>query len=228
MKKLAILLPGFLDSKDYPHLVDLDEKLKKLEYTTVRLNPTGTWGDSEDASKYTMTQYLADVDAEIKKQGQYDEILLAGHSLGGTIALIYASRHPQVTTTIGIMSPTTYIRDENLEKIEKWKKEGLKTSSRNLPEDETTSRKFILPYSFIEDAEQYDVVKEIPNFHGNMLLIAGELDDCVVPQQLKDIYNVANQPKVLIEMEGIGHDYRHNAREVESVNNNVINFLKDL
>ncbi|OQB05987.1 MAG: Alpha/beta hydrolase family protein [bacterium ADurb.Bin212] len=226
MNKTAILLPGFLDSKDYAHLVDLDNKLSILGYSVVRINPTGTWEGDGDASKYSITSYLADVDNEINKHQNYQEILLAGHSLGGSIALLYASRNPSVTTAVGIMCPTTYIRDENMAKINSWRERGYKISNRDLPQNPKKQREFTLPFSFIEDSMQYDVTLEISKLKGRLILIAGEVDDCVAPKQLKDIYDVANYPKELIVMSGIGHDYRHNQDETEKVNQTIINCLQ--
>jgi len=60
---LAILCPGFLDSKDYAHLKNLAEDLSAMGYTVVRLDPTGTWESEGDISEYTVTQYLADINS---------------------------------------------------------------------------------------------------------------------------------------------------------------------
>lgn len=230
MKKLAILLPGFLDSKDYAHLVDLDNRLKKQGYLTIRINPTGTWGDEKNIDKYSISQYLDDVDDTIERAteryGKLNEIVLAGHSLGGTIAMLYASGHNNITTVVAIMSPSTYLRGENEEKIKKWRDEGLKTSIRDLPNDSSAKKKFVLPYRFIEDAQKYDASKEISKFKGDLLLIAGEKDNCVSLDQIKNVYDAANQHKELILIEDIGHDYRHNQPEIQIVNHEITNFIK--
>jgi len=228
MKKLAIILPGFLDSKDYPHLVDLDNEFKKLGFSTVRLNPTGTWGDEQNITKYSISQYLEDIDEVINQSGKQDRIVLAGHSLGGTVAILYAASHENISTVIAIMSPATYLRDENWQKIVKWQKDGFKISVRDLPGDKNVMKKFILPYDFIEDSKKYDVIKEILKFTGNMLLIAGEQDDCVTFDQIQEIYDHANQPKSLKLIRNIGHDYRHNKNEIKIVNKEVVDFIKSI
>ena len=82
--KLAILCPGFLDTKDYAGLVGLAKKLcAQGGYTVVRFDPSGTWESEGDISDYSMTQYLKDVKSVkeyMLKNGSYDYILLAGHS----------------------------------------------------------------------------------------------------------------------------------------------------
>lgn len=64
-KKLAVLLPGFLDSKDYAHMVGLEQDLSKIGFTTVRFDPTGTWESSGTINDYSFTQYLSDVTSVI-------------------------------------------------------------------------------------------------------------------------------------------------------------------
>lgn len=59
--KLAILCPGFLDSKDYAHLRMLADDLVEQGYTSVRFDPTGTWESESDISEYLTSQYLNDI-----------------------------------------------------------------------------------------------------------------------------------------------------------------------
>ncbi|OGF23274.1 hypothetical protein A2Y83_00120 [Candidatus Falkowbacteria bacterium RBG_13_39_14] len=88
--ELAILCPGFLDSKDYNGLHNLAEALNKKGYTVVRFDPAGTWESEGDISEYTVTQYLEDIKNILEymlKQSAYKEILLGGHSQGCSVQL---------------------------------------------------------------------------------------------------------------------------------------------
>jgi cytidine deaminase len=58
---LAILSAGYLDSKDYPHLLELAERLARRGYTVVRYDPTGTWESEGAISDYTIAQQLDDI-----------------------------------------------------------------------------------------------------------------------------------------------------------------------
>lgn len=51
--KLAILCPGYLDSKDYKHLVGLSAALCDKGCTVVRFDPAGTWESGGEISDYT-------------------------------------------------------------------------------------------------------------------------------------------------------------------------------
>ncbi len=89
--KLIVICPGKLDSKDYPHLIDLAERFSQIGYTAVRMDPTGTWESDGSDDDFTTTQYLQDVKAIIDHMLQdraYDQIIIAGHSMGGYISLL--------------------------------------------------------------------------------------------------------------------------------------------
>lgn len=228
-EKLAILCPGFLDTKDYTHLLKLAEELSQRGYTTVRFDPSGTWESGDDISDYTTTQYLADVKNVLEhmlREGDYKHILLGGHSKGGFIAMLYATRDPRISVVLSIMSPYSLGRPSNKEIIEKWKNEGYRISQRDVP-GKTEKKEFRVPYAHAVDRLQYNVLNDIKKFHGRLILVAGELDKTVLPEDIKLIFDKANEPKEFILMENIGHDYRHNDNEIKIVNERILAQLKN-
>ena len=99
-EKLAILCSGYLDSKDYKHLVSLAEVLNNAGYTVVRFEPTGTWESEGNISDYTNTQYLEDIKNVLEymlSQKKYTYVLLGGHSRGGQLSIIYAARDSRIS-----------------------------------------------------------------------------------------------------------------------------------
>src|SRR3989338_5134444 len=98
--RLAILCPGYLDSKDYAHLVELAKTLVTKGYTTVRFDPTGTWESEGDISDYTTTQYLVDIKSVLEymlREHNFKHVLLGGHSRGGQVAILYAARDARIS-----------------------------------------------------------------------------------------------------------------------------------
>ncbi len=228
--KLAILCPGTTDSKDYAHLVALAEALAQRGYTAVRFDPTGTWSSAGDIAQYSVTQYLSDVRSVIDHMlatGTYEQILVGGHSLGGVISMLYAARDPRVTAVVNIMGSATFPRKYNAAIIDAWKTSGVRITTRDIP-DSTERRTYIIPYTFVTDRLQYHVLEDIGAVHAPLLLIAGELDDIVPAEELSAIYEHANQPKKLITISGIGHDYRHHANEIAIVNTTITDALSQL
>lgn len=228
--KLAILCPGTVDSKDYAHLVALADVLTDRGYTAVRFNPTGTWDSDGDINEYCVSQYLRDIRAVIdhmRSSGSYTHILVGGHSLGGVVAMLYAARDPRVSAVINIMGSATFPRSNNTAILDAWKTNGVKISTRDIP-NSTERREFIIPYTFATDRFNYQVLEDIRTIHVPLLLISGELDEIVPPEELTTIYEHANPPKQLITIPGIGHDYRHTPSEITLVNLEILRGISEV
>lgn len=83
--KLALVLPGRLDTKSYIHNTRLVDYLASRGYFALSFDPPGTWESPGDITLYTTTNYLKAVDELIEYFGG-KPTLLAGHSRGGTIS----------------------------------------------------------------------------------------------------------------------------------------------
>lgn len=221
--KLAVILPGFLDSKDYDHLVELGKFLAEKNYLGVSFNPTGTWKNTENTGKYSISQYLLDIDEAIltakeKFKQDFSEIIILGHSLGGKVALIYASRNKNIKMVVGIMPP-------NQQDWSKWKDNGLRVSVRNQPKNIIKLVSFKIPFSFVEDSLKYDLIEALSKIDCPILFIAGELDDVVLPEIVESIYQKAKEPKKYILIKGIGHNYRLFKDQIKKVNDEIGKFI---
>jgi len=223
--KLAILCPGFLDSKDYTGLRELGKRLNEKGFTVVRFDPTGTWNSDGDINDYTMTQYLTDIEnvlAFALKEKSYENILMGGHSRGGQMSILYAARDSRVTSVLAIMSsfgPTKGM------KRAKWKKSDY-VGERDLPFEREKTIKFKVPFSNVLDRDQYDALGDIKKIKVPIIIVAGEEDKLIPVSEIKKLFDNANQPKEFILLPGIGHDYRFNDDEVELVNNKILEKLK--
>ena len=58
-----------------------------------------------------------------------------------------------------------------------------------------------------------------------VILVVGEIDKSVPLDKVKDLYNHLNDPKSLIVIPGISHDYRHSEKEIEMVNEKIIDII---
>jgi pimeloyl-ACP methyl ester carboxylesterase len=232
-EKLAVLLPGFLDSKNYRGIAQLAEDVTELGFTSVRFDPTGTWESEGKIEEYSISQYLKDVEAVvdfmIKQNGKpFKAMVILGHSLGALMSILYGAKDEKVSGVVSIMPPQSFVRPDNFkDRVIKWKKDGEKVSTRDLPEDRNTFRKYPVPFSFVEDAMKYDSLKVVGKIKKPLLLMAGELDDLITPDHVREIFEAANEPKKLVILKGIGHDYRLNDEEIPVVNQPIMEFLKE-
>ena len=226
--KLAILCPGYLDSKDYKQLIGLAEVLNKQGYTIVRFEPTGTWESEGDISDYTTSQYLEDIKNVLEymlSKANYKHILLGGHSRGGQVSILYAARDSRISVVLGIMPSSGPIQGQ---RREEWEKSGISVSQRDLPNDKDKKIEFRVPFNHVLDRDQYDAVGDAKKIKVPIILIAGELDDLVPPNEVREIFDNANEPKKFIVIPNIGHDYRHNDDEIKIVNNKILEQLKSI
>jgi pimeloyl-ACP methyl ester carboxylesterase len=220
--RLAILCPGYLDSKDYDHIAMLEEVLSDHGYTTVRFDPTGT-GESEGSiGDYLTSQYLEDIRSVIEymlKESNFKKVLLCGHSRGGMVSILYAARDLRISTVVAIMpsSPKTMTG----KRYRDWKTTGFNLSTRDIPSS-TKKREYRVPYGHVIDRQKFDVFKDVKDVHVPIVLVAGEFDKIVYPEDVKEIYDRANEPKKYILMKGIGHGYRRNPEEVKGINEKII------
>ncbi len=223
--KLAILCPGFLDSKDYSGLLDLAKRLNKQAYTVVRFNPTGTWESAGEIADYTITQYLKDIKNVLDfmlKEKNYQQILLGGHSQGAQLTILFTAKDLRISQVLAIMpssGPTIGERRTN------WKKNGY-IGTRDLPFSRKQTIEFKVPFSRVLDRDQYDALGDIKKIKVPIFIIAGELDEIVLPAEVKKLY--ANQPKLFLSLPAIGHDYRLNDDEVKFVNDKIMEKLENL
>lgn len=228
--KLAILCPGFLDSKDYNGLVELAKILVGRGYVVVRFDPTGTWDSEGSISEYNTTQYLKDIKSVknyMTKDVNYNSILLGGHSMGGRMSLLYAPTDSEISAVLVIMS--SYSKAPNPDKDEKWRNEGVQINNRDIPNLPNERRQYVVPSAFLFDSDKYNALNTLKEFHGPVLLFAGEKDILVLPAVVKTIFDNANNPKKFTIIPNVGHDYRKNVQEVKKVNeeiNNCLNVMK--
>ncbi len=228
-KKLAVLCPGYLDSKDYRHLTGLSNMLCGKGYTVVRFEPTGTWESEGDISKYTTTQYLTDVRHVIDhmlKTGAFRHIVVGGHSRGGQVAILYAARDRRVSAVVAIMpsSKRTVMDQRYME----WKSRGVSVSYRDQPSGVGKKKMFHVPVTHLEDHGRYDVLDEVKKLKAPLVIVAGELDDTCTPQSIKEIFECANQPKRIAVLRGIGHNYRLSDRQIGVVGRKVLAMMGEM
>jgi pimeloyl-ACP methyl ester carboxylesterase len=222
-KKLALFLPGKLDTKDYAHMRSHVDYLANRGFYALSFDPPGTWESPGNISLYTMTNYLKAINELIKYFGNRPTFL-AGHSRGATMALIAAGTNSSVTAFAAIMSsftPNGFINKVD----EEWKRKGLVVSMRELPPGTGPKvKKFEQPYSFFEDQIQYRVTDEIKNSTKPKLFIYGQRDVLAPPDRVKQLYEYMSDPKEIYGLNS-DHDYRYHHKLIEEVNAFMGDFL---
>lgn len=229
-KTLAVLLPGFLFSKDYKNFTSLGDILKENNITTVRFDPTGTWESGADIEHYSITQYLSDIEQVIEfslTEKKYENVILIGHSMGGLVANLFASEFEEISTTVAIFSPSSVGVSEYMKaKLPNWKESGSTSSKRQAPDSEEIVE-IDTPYSFFEDASSYDGKSAVSNLEIPKLFLAAGLDVAIADQHVKHFFDAAAQPKDYLLLKGVEHNYWIDNKQLAEVNLAVLDFLKE-
>ncbi|KAJ1693728.1 hypothetical protein LUZ63_010426 [Rhynchospora breviuscula] len=102
-KKIVILCHGLRDTKDHNTVVSIASALTRIEISSFRFDFSGN-GESE--GQFQFGNYWKEVDdlhsvtSYLKKN--YDIIAVVGHSKGGNVVLLYASKYDDVKMVINV------------------------------------------------------------------------------------------------------------------------------
>jgi pimeloyl-ACP methyl ester carboxylesterase len=220
-KKLALVLPGRLDTKDYVHIIKHMEFLAGRGYYAVGVDPPSSWGSPGDINKYSTTNYIKAVNELIKHFGNRPT-LLVGHSRGGAVAAL-AAKNPCVKALALAMANYDQPSPPDPASIEG----DYVVEYRDLPPGDIKTDKqkeFRLPLTYFEDAKQYQPAESLKAFGGQKLIIYGKWDKFIRPERVKQIYEDLSEPKKLVELD-CGHNYRLDAKMIEAVNKAIQNFI---
>lgn len=219
--KLALILPGKLDTKSYAHIKSHSELLAELGYFVVSFDPPGSWDSPGDIELYTMTNYVRAVNELIEHFGSRPT-LLVGHSRGGTVAML-ASENKHVVGFVAVMSQSGPSRlGIGGDRVN----EGFVESVRDVPATKKT-KVFNLPLSYYDDAASFDAKSVLARSSKPKLFIVGQRDTTCPAALVKEGYIAASEPKQLITVDA-GHDYRKSQDQIELVNDVITSFVKRL
>lgn len=197
--KLVLCLPGRLDTKDYAHMRSHVDFFSNLGYLAVSFDPPGTWESPGDISLYTTPNYLQSINELIAHYGNRPTVVL-GHSRGGSMAMLASVRNSYITHFIAVMShygPSSKPKESG----------DIYISQRDLlPGTKETKEKkhFNLPMSYFDDPTEYAGLETCAK---PKLFFLGKEDDIVTPEDVRETYELAGEPKQLYELVS-SHNYR--------------------
>lgn len=218
--KLALLLPGYLDSPDYLHMKTFESGLLKMSYTVVRLDPCHLW-ETGNINNYSITNYIAHIKKIIDSYKKLDlqEVILIGHSLGGFVAIVAGSKFSKVTKIVALCSPP-----DRIGSAQDWNGKEYRHGKRELPDNPHKFREFDVPFSFAQDGIQYSAVESVKHMHKPLMLFMA-IDDTVCPPELTEkIVANAHNPHV-VHQANMGHDFRKSLEECQIVWNHIEKFI---
>jgi fermentation-respiration switch protein FrsA (DUF1100 family) len=186
---LVILCHGFLSHKDSSKYKRLAQIFAQESIATVRFDFRGC-GDSEGLlAESSISRRWRDLQRVIAKGLELDgldgRLGLLGSSLGGYVALLEASRNPQVRCVAAWSTPS-----------------HLLDLAKRLPE--------VSPVEFSQEChEDLLTVELLPRLENvqRVLIVHGEKDQQVPPEHGSRLYEVLDEPKALYMLEKADHRF---------------------
>jgi pimeloyl-ACP methyl ester carboxylesterase len=151
--------------------------------------------DENDFETLTITRQLSVIERAVAG----GPAVLMGSSLGGYLAALYASTHPEIKRLV-LMAPAFRFpsrwRERHAPDLERWEREGTLPFFHYSHKADRP-----LGYSFVEDARPYP---DEPVFPQPALILHGRLDP-VVPAEISGEY-VARHPNATLRLFDSGHE----------------------
>ena len=192
---IIVLGHGLTGNKDRPFLVALAEALSTEGLSTLRMSFSGN-GDSEGRFEdSTISKEVEDLGCVINALDGW-KVLYLGHSMGGAVGVLRASQDSRIRGLISLagMVHTEAFAQREFQNV---------TPDQGFMWDEPScplSQAYIANMNAIVTAITY-----APSIHVPWLLVHGMADDVVPLQDSLNIFERANEPKRLAQIEGADH-----------------------
>lgn len=210
LKPLLVICHGFTAHKDWGPFPFFGRRFAELGFATVVFNFSHN-GIGDNFKKFTefgkfsrntIAKELEDVqgvldavNAGVLGSGNADKdrIGLVGHSRGGGISILYASRDNRVKAVAAWSTVATFFRYTQHQK-ELWERDGsLPVTIRSM---KTKLRYGIEVLRDLEaNKEQYDLVRAVQRLGVPLLLVHGEADVSVKPAEAEMLFEASDKSK---------------------------------
>ncbi len=223
-KKVALVIPGRVDSKDYVHNTSLVELFAAQGYFALSFDPPGIWESPGNIDIYTTTNYIKAVNELIDFLGNKPTVL-AGHSRGGSVAML-ASSNLSVTALVLILATYGVPVPPGPEAVAN----GFQVSYRDMPPGDRITpqqKKFEVPISYFEDGNKYNPADALKGFLGPKLIIYSDGDEFGDSEEVERTYDSLEGQKVLRKV-SCRHDYRRDSVAVGEVRKIVGEFFEKI
>ncbi|MFO8026043.1 MAG: alpha/beta hydrolase [Opitutales bacterium] len=193
---LVILGHGVTGDKDRPLLFAVAEGLAAKGWPCLRVSFAGN-GDSEgDFRAATITKETEDLEDLIGQLPENLRLAYVGHSMGGAVGVLVGTRNERLKVLINLagMIRTADFCEREFGEVKPG--EGTMWDEPDCP----------LSPAYVDDLNGIgDLFEEVSVLRQPLLLTHGTADDVVLPEDSKDAFERAAEPKQLVLVDGAEH-----------------------
>ena len=196
--RLVLLGHGVTGDKDRPLVMAVAEGLAAKGWPCLRISFAGNGGSEGDFRAATITKESEDLQDVIGQLPDRLRIAYAGHSMGGAVGVITASRVERIKAVINLagMIRTKLFCEREF---------GMVTPDQGNMWDEDGCP---LSQAYVDDLNGIgDLFDKVSGLKQPLLLIHGTADDVVLPEDSTDAHAKASDPKELLLIEGAEHSF---------------------
>ncbi|OGY45399.1 MAG: hypothetical protein A2744_04310 [Candidatus Buchananbacteria bacterium RIFCSPHIGHO2_01_FULL_44_11] len=206
---VVVICHGFTGYKEEIHLKSLAQTLAKNGIAAMRFDFTNERGESDGTIEdINFSQELADLKSVIdfiSYQGFIDpaRIGLAGHSMGGQVALTYGPTDPRIKV-LADLAGVAYrgAQDTELEKKLRGRADHFQKNGFLFIWG------YKIKFDFYTDLLKHDTLSQVKKISIPTIIVHGRTDRIVPLKHSQTVYEILREPKRLVVIDGMPHTWR--------------------
>ncbi len=224
----VLVLHGFTGYKDEKHIHEFATLLAEAGFVTLRFDTSG-FGDSEGSIEkdFRVSNYLSDIEAAsefLLQQPNVDpnRLGICGHSMGAGLSIIAAALNNKFRACCAIQPSEITFAEGCRHDLKAWQSTGYLEQDCSHPK----YSKIQIPWAFAEDRNKYDTREYAKKLAVPLMVMYGTADTTVPPEKTIAVYQAAPEPKELIRLDGVTHDFSENQTDLNSVSTILLEFFE--
>jgi dipeptidyl aminopeptidase/acylaminoacyl peptidase len=203
---VMIILHGFAESKHHDLSADLANNIVHYGFLTLRFDFHGHGESEGEFEEHTIQQQVDDVVSALDfvsglRYADKDRIAVLGTDIGGNIALLAAAKDARIRCVIAQGARSHFERH-----LRSWFQphEFAELMTKGVHDNFG----FRLRKEYVRSTRMQDILEELKKVYVPVLFVHGTGDLRVPIQETRQLFQAANQPKLVEEVEGADHWFR--------------------
>ncbi len=214
-KCIVVLGHGVTGNKDRPQIVALANGLAAAGIPALRFSFSGNAGSEGNFVDSTISKEVEDLGSVLDALSDYS-VCYVGHSMGGAVGVLRASQDNRIRLLVSLAGMVHTEAFAQREFSDVTPDEGFMWDEPECP----------LSSAYMNEMAQINsVVDHAPRITVPWLLVHGAEDDGVPIEDSREIFENANEPKQLIELEGADHVFSDES--TSAMVNSVVDWVQE-
>ncbi len=189
---LVIFCAGFHDDKTSDgRFTAIAEKLAQKGIASVMMDHAGCGESKEDFLEYSLSNSISDIDTLmsyllISYPVDRDRMALVGYSMGGRDAVLFARLRREFTTLVLLAPSLGRAYDGATEElfggVDSYKRLEESAAQNGYIFFEDGNERIKVSDRFFKDLKEYDCLRALEDFKGNILYVQGNKDEVISPE----------------------------------------------